>query len=72
MEYDDATLGWVFNYDELKAAFGQFMPNWGKGLSYPTRIVGDKNSAMVLFTDTPELFGEEIRLMGSVTFNDIC
>lgn len=70
VKYDDATLGWAFNYDQLKTVFKQYMPNWGNGLSYPTRIVGDKHSAMVLFTDTPELFGQEIRLMGSVTFND--
>ncbi|WP_438347071.1 nuclear transport factor 2 family protein [Paenibacillus sp. FA6] len=70
VEYYDVTLGWPFTYDVLKSTFEEYMPNWGEGKSYATKIIGDENSAMVLFTDTPELFGEEIRLIGSVTFND--
>jgi hypothetical protein len=69
--YYDAILGWAFpNRDALKSVLEQYMPTWGDGLSYPTRIIGDKHSAIVFFTDTPELFGEEIHTIGSVTFND--
>ena len=70
--YYDATLGWPANsYDEIKASFSKFMPTWPEGAkSYPTRIIGDSNSAMVLFTDTPELFGGEIRAIGSLDFKN--
>jgi hypothetical protein len=38
--------------------FEQYMPKWPPtGLSYPNRISGDMRSALVAFTDTPELFG---------------
>jgi hypothetical protein len=42
--------------------FEMYMPKWPPtGLSYPTRISGDFHSALIAFTDTPELFGGEIR-----------
>ena len=70
-QYHDAILGWpLTSYDAIKAMFQEYMPKWGNGRSYPTKIVGDEHSAMVFFTDTPELFGAEIRIMGSVTFSD--
>jgi hypothetical protein len=40
------------------------------GLSYPTRISGDMHSAVVAFTDTPELFGGEIRILAAIDFKD--
>ena len=39
-------------------------------LSYPTRILGDERSAIVAFTDTPELFGAEIRSLAAVDIKD--
>src|SRR5258708_12089836 len=40
----------------------QYMPQWPAGAkSYPTQILGDMTSAVVFVTDTPELFGGEIR-----------
>jgi hypothetical protein len=43
--------------------FEQFMPKWPPtGLSHPTRVSGDMHPAVVAFTDTPELFGGEIRI----------
>jgi hypothetical protein len=51
--------------------FEQYMPKWPPtGLSYPTRISGDTHSALVAFTDTPELFGGEIRILAAVDFKD--
>jgi hypothetical protein len=45
------------------------MPNWPKSArSYPTRILGDVRSAMILFMSTPELFGAEIRSVSPVDF----
>ena len=70
--YTDATLGWPLDgFDAVKNIFLQYMPNWPKtGLSYPTRIIGGANSAVVAFTDTPELFGGELRILGAVDFKD--
>lgn len=70
--YTDATLGWPLDgFDAVEAIFSQYMPKWpASGLSYPTRILGDTRSALVAFTDTPELFGGELRILGAVDFKD--
>ena len=67
--YTDATLGWPLDgFDAVKNIFLQYKPK--TGLSYPTRIIGGANSAVVAFTDTPELFGGELRILGAVDFKD--
>ncbi|TCL73703.1 nuclear transport factor 2 family protein [Rhizobium sp. BK251] len=69
--YTDAILGWPLdNYETLKGVFASYMPNWGNGRSYPFRIIGGPDSAVVAFIDTPELFGGEIRLLGAIDFKD--
>jgi len=69
LTYTDATLGWPLNnYQAIQDMFQTYMPDWGQGRSYPLRIVGGPESTIVLFVDTPELFGGEIRLIGSVDF----
>lgn len=70
--YIDATLGWpLYTHKALKDVFAQYMPKWpASGLSYPTRILGDENSALVAFTDTPELFGGEIRILAAIDMKD--
>ena len=70
--YTDATLGWPLDgYETVKGVFTKYMPNWPEtGLSYPTRIIGGAGSAIVAFTDTPELFGGELRILGAVDFKD--
>lgn len=72
LTYIDAVLGWPwYSWAELRALFAQYMPTWpDTAKSYPTRILGDSRSAVVIFTDTPELFGHEIRPMGFVNFED--
>jgi hypothetical protein len=72
LTYIDATLGWPFyTYDALKDVFVQYMPKWPpSGLSYPTLILGDEHSALVAFTDTPELFGGEIRFLAAIDIKD--
>jgi hypothetical protein len=67
--YIDAVLGWSwYTWESLRKSLYQFMPNWPKGSgSYPTRILGDMNSALVFFTDTPGLFGSsEILTLGAI------
>ena len=73
--YVDATLGWELNgYDALKEVWARYMPTWGEGKSYPTRILGELNggtgSVMLEFTDTPELFGADMRVLGAVDVVD--
>ena len=47
------------------------MPKWPpSGLSYPTLILGDEHSTLVAFTDTPELFGSEIRILAAVDMKE--
>jgi ketosteroid isomerase-like protein len=71
LTYSDAVLGWQLpNHDALGALFGQYMPHWGEGVSYATRVLGDENSAIVFVTDSPELFGNEIRTISAVNFED--
>ena len=72
LTYIDAALGWPFyNKKGMTEIFEQFMPKWPPaGLSYPTRISGDTHSALVAFTDTPELFGGEIRILAAIDFKD--
>src|SRR5258707_8680230 len=70
--YTDATLGWyVPSWAALKAIFAQYMPTWpATARSYATRIIGDENSAIVEFVDSPELFGHEIRAIAAVDFHN--
>ncbi len=72
LTYIDATLGWPFYSKKgMTDLFEQYMPKWPKtGLSYPTRITGNTHSALVAFTDTPELFGGEIRILAAIDFKD--
>src|SRR5262249_30480281 len=72
LTYIDATLGWpLYSHDALKHVFMQYMPKWPpSGLSYPPLILGDEHSALVAFTDTPELFGGEIRALAAIDIKD--
>ena len=72
LTYIDATLGWPFYSKKgMTELFEQYIPKWPPtGLSYPTRISGDIHSALIAFTDTPELFGGEIRILAAVDFKD--
>jgi hypothetical protein len=72
LTYIDAALGWPFYSKKgMTDLFETYMPKWpAAGLSYPTRISGDTHSALVAFTDTPELFGGEIRILAAIDFKD--
>src|SRR4029077_15615680 len=72
LTYIDAALGWPFyNKKGMTEIFEPLSAKWPPtGLSYPTRISGDMHSAVVAFTDTPELFGAEIRILAAIDFKD--
>ena len=66
--YFDATLGWGWTTNaDLRKVWEEYMPGWtAAARSYPTQILGDMTSAVVFMTDTPELFGGEIRAIAVV------
>ena len=70
--YFDATLGWALPANaDVRKMWEQYMPQWPAGAkSYPTRILGDMTSAVVFVTDTPELFGGEIRTISVADLQD--
>ena len=70
--YFDATLGWALPANaDVRKMWEQYMPQWPAGAkSYPTQILGDMTSAVVFVTDTPELFGGEIRTISVVDLED--
>jgi hypothetical protein len=72
LTYTDATLGAQYTtWPALKALFAQFMPAWPPTIrSYPTKIIGDSRSAMVIFADSPEMFGHELRIIAPIDFRD--
>jgi hypothetical protein len=69
--YIDASSGNVWpDWQALSDVFHAFLPPAPPdALSYPLRIVGNEHSALVEFEDTPQLFGSELRILGSVTFD---
>jgi hypothetical protein len=58
--YSDAAYMRSMDWDQIHGIYAEYMPNWGEGKTYPTRILGDEHSAVVFMTCTPELFGQEI------------
>lgn len=70
--YTESVLGWPLDgYQAIEQTFAQYMPTWpATALSYPTRILGGTGSALIAFTDMPELFGGELRLLGAIDFKD--
>jgi ketosteroid isomerase-like protein len=70
--YTDATLGMALDsYAAVKAGFEQYMPTWAPpARSYPTKILAGSESALVYLTDTPEMFGGELRILAAVDFAD--
>ena len=70
--YADATLGWRWtSNEELLDVWKQYMPFWkSSAKSYPVQVLGDTSGAAVVMTDTPELFGGEIRGIAIVDMVD--
>ena len=70
--YFDANLGWALRSNAgVRNMWEQYMPQWPAGAkSYPTQVLGDMTSAVVFVTDTPELFGGEIRAISIADLED--
>ena len=70
--YIDAILGWHwYSKADLSTALTTWYPTWpADEKSYPTRLLGDTTSAILIFTDTPGMFGPgQVRNYGAVNFN---
>jgi hypothetical protein len=72
LAYFDATLGLgADSRPGVEELLRKIVPAWPKSAkSYPLRILGDATSAVVVFVDTPELFGAELRIIAAVDFQD--
>lgn len=69
--YIDATLGFSYNSTNFVTATKETINMWRPGgKSYPLRILGDLNSAVVFFRDTPELFGDDLTGFGVIDLYD--
>jgi ketosteroid isomerase-like protein len=68
----DATLGWdLDSYETLKGVLTEYMPHWGPpARSYATKILSGETSALVHVVGTPELFGDELRVLAAIDFAD--
>jgi ketosteroid isomerase-like protein len=72
LAYYDATLGLgTDSRPVMEKQFREMVSMWPENArSYPVRILGDTTSAVVVFVDTPELFGAELRIIAAVDFRD--
>ena len=70
--YIDACLGVTMTgWQALNSFFTPFFASVPAGaISYPLRIVGDARSAAIEFVDTPTFFGQELRALSTVTFDN--
>ncbi|MGX5847324.1 hypothetical protein ACWGTO_09625 [Mesorhizobium sp. PL10] len=69
--YIDGILGWHwYSWEAMRKALASWFPTWPKSsMSYPTRLLGDTTSAILIFTDTPGMFGPgQVRNYGAVNF----
>ncbi|MET9679151.1 nuclear transport factor 2 family protein [Streptomyces coeruleorubidus] len=69
--YIDAILGWHwYAWQDMRTALAGWYPTWPtNSRSYPTRLLGDTTSAILVFTDTPGMFGPgQVRNFGAVNF----
>ncbi|KAF4987709.1 hypothetical protein FGRMN_10205 [Fusarium graminum] len=60
--YVDAVLGLHLDSGNFDATTRAIMTSWGADAkSYPLHIIGDMDSAVMCFEDTPTMFGSELR-----------
>ncbi|KAH8900702.1 hypothetical protein GQ53DRAFT_757681 [Thozetella sp. PMI_491] len=65
--YIDAVLGLDLNTTNFEVTLRALAASWTPDAkSYPLRIIGDMDSAVVFLEDTPALFGSELRGIASI------
>lgn len=69
--HNDGVLGWVRDsWAGIDGLYADYMPGWGEGRIYATRVFGDERSAVLFLTEGPETFGAEIRAICAVDLTD--
>ncbi|KAI0856684.1 hypothetical protein F4860DRAFT_492008 [Xylaria cubensis] len=70
--YADTTLGLVAPQPGVNKFLHDIVEQYWQpnGTSYPLKIIGDTDGAVVVFVNTPQLFGAEIRVITSLDFKD--
>jgi len=69
--HSDVVLGFKHDFEAIGATLGPFTARWpDSARSYPTRVLGDKDSAVIFLVDEPPLFGSEVRLVLAMNFRD--
>ncbi|MFI9560263.1 hypothetical protein [Nonomuraea endophytica] len=72
LTYTDATFGrqWT-SHPALEAALGGLMATWQPPVvTYPVKIIGDMGGAVVLFVNSAQLFGHELRVIAPLDLRD--
>ncbi|WP_067141515.1 nuclear transport factor 2 family protein [Microtetraspora malaysiensis] len=72
LTYTDATFGgqWT-SHQALAAALGGLMATWRPPVAtYPVKIIGDTSGAVVLFVNSAQLFGHELRVIAPLDLRD--
>lgn len=69
--YSDVVLGFKNDFEELQTALAGLTARWpDTARAYATRVLGDKDSAVVFFVDETPMFGTEVRIVSAVNFRD--
>ena len=65
--YTDAVFGGQWrDWSALRAAIGPLMAQWPADIrSYPVKVIGDIHSGIVFFYNSPQLFGNELRVIAA-------
>ena len=68
--YIDACLGIpLYGWEAINSEFANFASLPASAISYSLTIVGNARSAAIEFVDSSAFFGQELRTLGSVTFD---
>lgn len=69
--YIDTVLNLRLSANSFEASLRGIMASWGANAkSYPLRIIGDMDSAVMFFEDTPAMFGHELRGISALDMED--
>lgn len=69
--HSDVVLGFKHDFEAIQVTLGPFTARWpDTARAYPTRVLGDKDSAILFVVDEAPLFGSEVRLVIAMNFRD--
>lgn len=69
--HSDVVLGFKHDFEAIQVTLGPFTARWpDSARAYPTRVLGDTDSAVLFVVDEAPLFGAEVRLVIAMNFRD--